>query len=118
MLGLAPATMAAPQEVIADWTGDGFIQGHYSLGDLRNAPLLMQRIAPARVGPFLFVVNRKIAHDFLGIEPPVETNGTAASPPVGDLPAWFVGGAIGAGLLALGGTGSAIYRRARRSNLP
>ena len=110
--------MASTTQVIADFNDDGFLEGHYSWGDLRTAPLLMQRIDHTRLGALLIVVNQKIDHDFLGIEPPVESNGTAASPPVGDLPAWFVGGAIGAGLLALGGTGSAIYRRARRSDLP
>ncbi len=117
-LALTPAAVASPQEVIADWNVDGFIQGHYSIGDLRNAPLLMQRLDPARVGSFLVVVNEKIDQDVLGIQTPAETSGPSSTPPVGDLPTWFVASAIGAALLAAGGIGSAIYRRTRRSEIP
>ncbi len=117
-LGLSPVAVASPQEVIADWNVDGFIQGHYSIGDLRNAPLLMQRLDPARVGSFLVVVNEKIDQDVLGIQTPAETSGPSSTPPVGDLPTWFVASAIGAALLAAGGIGSAIYRRTRRSEMP
>lgn len=117
-LALSPVAAASPQEVIADWNVDGFIQGHYSIGDLRNAPLLMQRLDPARVGSFLVVVNEKIKHDFLGIDTPAATSGPSSTPPVGDLPTWFVASAIGAALLAAAGVGSAIYRRTRRSEIP
>ena len=72
-LALSPVAVASPQEVIADWNVDGFIQGHYSIGDLRNAPLLMQRLDPARVGSFLVVVNEKIDQDVLGIQTPAAT---------------------------------------------
>ena len=116
--GFVPIALASPTQVIADFNDDGFLQEHHSWGDLRTAPLLMQRIDPPRAAALLRVANEKIAHDFLGIEPPVESNGTAASPPVGDLPTWVVGGAIGAGLLVLGGTASAIYRRMRQDPLP
>lgn len=117
-LGLSPVAVASPQEVIADWNVDGFIQGHYSIGDLRNAPLLMQRLDPARVGSFLVVVNQKIDQDVLGIQTPPAASGPSSTPPVGDLPTWFVAGAIGAALLAAGGLGSAIYLRSRRSESP
>jgi hypothetical protein len=117
-LALSPVAVASPQEVIADWNVDGFIQGHYSIGDLRNAPLLMQRLDPARVGPFLVVVNEKIDQDVLGIDPPGETGGPSSTPPVGDLPTWLVASAFGAALVAAGGVGSAIYRRTRRSEIP
>jgi hypothetical protein len=117
-VGLSQVAAASPQEVIADWNVDGFIQGHYSIGDLRNAPLLMERLDPARVGSFLVVVNQKIEQDVLGIDPPAETTGPSSTPPVGDLPSWFVAAAIGAALLVAGGIASAIYRRARHTEIP
>lgn len=117
-LSLAPTALASESQVLADFQDDGFIQGHYSIGDLRNAPLLMKALNPALVGPLLIVVNQKIAHDFIGIATPVEPTGTNATPPVGDLPAWFVACAIGAALLVAGGVGSAIYRRTRRAEIP
>jgi hypothetical protein len=117
-LGVVPGAAASPQEVITDWQDDGFIQGHYSIGDLRNAPRLMQVLNPSQVGPFLVVVNEKIRHDFLGINPPADSSGPSSTPPVGDLPTWFVACAIGAVLLLAGGIGSAVYRRTRRSEIP
>jgi hypothetical protein len=117
-LGFGQMASASPQEVIADWNVDGFIQGHYSIGDLRNAPLLMQRLDPARVGSFLVVVNEKIDQDVLGIDSQAATGGPSSTPPVGDLPAWFVAAAIGAALLAAAGIGAAIYRRTRRGEVP
>jgi len=114
MLGLAATAMAGPEEVILDFNDDGFIQGDYPVGDLRNAPLLMQVLNPAQVGNLLRVANEKIAEKTLGIKPPLAATGPAESPPVGDLPMWFLAAAIGAGLLALSGAGSAIYRRVRQ----
>ncbi len=113
-LGLAAMAMARPGEVIIDFNDDGLIQGNYSIHDLRDAPLLMQVLAPARAGSFRKVVEQKIRLKVLGLNPPREGTGPASSPPVGDLPLWFVGAAIGAGLLALGGAGSSIYRRVRQ----
>ena len=117
-LALAPTARASETQVIVDFQDDGIIQGHYSIGDLRNAPLLMRAINPAQVGPLLVLVNEKISHDFIGIQTPVEPIGTNATPPVADLPAWFVATVIGAALLAAAGIGSAIYRRTRRNEIP
>lgn len=116
---------ASPDAVIADFNAGGFVDGQldadpeidvrHTLSDLEHAKRLMQIQNPANLPQFLTSVNAYIDQNLLGINPPT-TPGPAgpSNIPQVDTPTWAVLTAGAAGLLALGGIGSAIYRRTRR----
>jgi hypothetical protein len=113
----APA-VATPQDVIADWTPDGVIDGDYSITDLHDAKRFMAQTDPFNAGGFAVAVDERIDAIF-GIDPPRDPVVTPEPDiPDTDVPTWVLVGAAGAGLLVLGGAGAAIYRRARRDERP
>lgn len=124
LVGCGGAT-ASPSDVIADYNFGGIVDGQldedpevdvrHTLSDLEYAKPLMAIQAPAEYPQFLDSTNTYIDQSFLGIDPPGNpaSRGQPSVPRV-DLPTWAVLTAVAAGLLALGGVGSAFYRRSRR----
>lgn len=124
LVGCAGAA-ASPSDVIADFNNDGLVDGQtdadpeidvrHTLSDLVHAKGLMAVQQPGSLAQFLATDQAAIDRSLLGIEAakPAIPTGQPSVPQV-DMPAWAVATGWGAGLLALGGVGSAFYRRARR----
>ena len=124
LVGCGGAT-ASPSDVIADYNAGGIVDGQldadpevdvrHTLSDLEYAKPLMAIQQPADLQQFIASTNAYIDQNFLGIQQPQTPGPTGlADIPRVDVPTWAVVTAVGAGLLALGGIGSAFYRRARR----
>ncbi len=115
----------SPQDVIRDFDADGLVDGQvardkaidvtHTYSDLVHAKALMAAQNPGQYASFVAAVDVAIKQNLIGISP-TQPPGNASPSKVPDinLPLWASIAAGGAGLLVLGGVGSAIYRRARR----
>lgn len=124
MAGSAGAS-GSPQDVIRDFDVDGLIDGQWdrdaeidvrhTVSDLQHAKSLMAAQQPGLLAIFIDRADEAISQALLGTAP-----SQAAAPadqprvPQVDVPFWTVLAAFAAGVLAIGGVGSAIYRRSRR----
>ena len=124
LVGCAAAA-ASPAQVIADFNADGFVDGQlnadpaidvrHTYSDLVNARALMAVQQPAQLAAFLAADQVAIDQSLLGKSAPKPAAPTGQpSVPAIDMPMWAMATAWGAGLLALGGVGTGIDRRARR----
>lgn len=134
-LGSATAAAAAPapeagaatvtERIFADYVADGSIDGAYSARALDRA-LDIARQNGTSFGGFASAVSDTFDRDILGLEvrgPATSTDGSLlpvpAAPGERDQPPWpFLALTALAAALVLGGAGSSIYRRARRSAGP
>jgi hypothetical protein len=117
--------VASPIDVIADFNADGFVDGQlnadpaidvrHTYSDLVYAKALMAVRQPAQLAAFLAADQVAIDQSLLGKSgtKPAAPTGQPSVPAVA-MPMWAMATAWGAGLLGLGGIGSAFYRRARR----
>jgi hypothetical protein len=115
---------ASPSDVIADFNADGAIDGQtdkdpqidvtHTVSDLVRAQSLMELQQPAQLAAFMVTDQAAIKQALLGIGAAKATPTGQPGVPAVDLPTWAVVTAGGAGLLVLGGIGSAVYRRTRR----
>lgn len=105
---------ASGQDVIDDWTANGVIVGDYTPGELIDAKRLFLVQNPAQAAVFGALIDEQIRSELSGIRPPKDPTTTPApSVPPDDAPVWLALVAAGAGLVGLGGAGSALYRRSR-----
>jgi hypothetical protein len=117
---------ASTSDVIADFSFEGVIDGQidadpeidvvHSISDLQRANSLMAVQQPSNLGNFRAQTKVLIENELFGIDPPrapATPTAPSAVPQVG-IPTWAILAVVGAGLLALGGVGASIYRRARR----
>ena len=124
MAGSAGAS-GSPQDVIKDFDEDGLIDGQWdrdpeidvrhTVSDLQNAKGLMAAQQPELLAVFIERADEAISQALLGTAPakPATPSGQPRVPQV-DVPVWVIVAAFAAGALAIGGVGSAIYRRSRR----
>ncbi len=127
MVGCAGES-GSPQDVIIDFNADGFVDGQvdrdpeidvrHTLSDLARAKGLMAAQQPGLLANFIAAVDVAIKQNLFDISPtkPSEPTGQPNVQQV-DMPTWAVVAAGGAGLLMLGGLGSAVYRRSRRRHV-
>ena len=124
MVGCAGES-ASQQNVIRDFDRDGFIDGQWdadleidvrhTVSDLERAGAVMAVQNPGLLAAFTAETKVAIGQALLG-KSPTKPTVQPGQPDVQhvDMPAWTIVTAGGAGLLVLGGVGSAVYRRSRR----
>ena len=124
MVGCAGES-SSPQNVIRDFDWDGSVDGQWdavfgidvrhTVSDLERAGALMAVQNPGMLAAFTAETKVAIGQALLGKSPakPAVQPGQPDVQHV-DMPAWTIVAAGGAGLLVLGGVGSAVYRRSRR----
>ena len=119
------AASATPIDVQTDYNADGQLDGQvdkdpgidvvHTLQDVIAAARLIQVQQPTYLADYLAKAEVYNDEHFLGIQPslPAAESGPP-NVPEANVPMWTVLTAGGAGLLVLGGVGSAFYRRTRR----